>query len=197
MIPNAHYSNVETEEAFADRFPLPYSYLKNYEGLLRARASYRRYQSHLPFYVIYCVGDYTFSPHKVVWMEQQDPASFRAVVVSSLDTAEAQQKLVVPDHKLYFAALGSADEAHYLCGFLNSAPVRAWLGGFLHGKQIATTIFEYMNVPAYDPMNARCIAIADILNEAHSTRANMREPGLLDDNTERLLARHVKAVCTP
>ena len=86
LIPNAHYANVETEKTFADRYPLTYSYLKNYEDLLRKRASYKRYQRHLPFYVIYCVGEYSFSPYKVVWMEQQDPASFRAVVVSSLDT---------------------------------------------------------------------------------------------------------------
>jgi hypothetical protein len=196
LIPNAHYENVETEEAFADRYPLTYSYLKNYEDLLRQRASYKRYQAHLPFYVVYCVGDYSFSPYKVVWMEQQDPASFRSVVVSSLDTGEVQQRLIVPDHKLYFAALESADDAHFLCGFLNSAPVRNWLGGFLLGKQIGTTIFEYMKVPAYDAQNDHYAAISDISKAAHRTRINTHETKLLDDQTEQLLAQHVQAICT-
>lgn len=82
IVPNSHYENVESEENFADSYPLAYSYLKNYEDILRNRSTYKRYQSHLPFYVIYCVGDYSFSPYKVVWMEQQDPAKFRAAVIS-------------------------------------------------------------------------------------------------------------------
>jgi hypothetical protein len=196
LIPNVHYENVETEEVFADQYPLTYSYLKNFEDLLKQRASYRRYQSHLPFYVIYCVGDYSFSPYKVVWMEQQDPASFRATVVSCLDSPEVQQRLIVPDHKLYFAALNTVDEAHYLCGYLNSAPVRTWLGGFLLGKQIGTTIFEYMKVPSYDLTNPHCVAISDISKAAHKERINNLMSDRLDDNTEQLLARNVKAICT-
>jgi N-6 DNA Methylase len=196
LIPNAHYEDVDTEEAFADRYPLTYSYLKNYEDLLKKRSSYKRYQAHLPFYVIYCVGEYSFSPYKVMWMEQQDPASFRAVVVSSTNVAEGRQSLMVPDHKLYFAALDSANEAHYLSGFLNSAPVRTWLGGFLLGKQIGTTIFEYMKVPSYDPKNPHCVAIRDISRAAHAARTGTRETSLLNPRTEALLAQHVKSICT-
>ena len=48
IIPNRHYDSVETEEDFADIYPLAYSYLKNYEDLLRNRSSYKRYQKHLP-----------------------------------------------------------------------------------------------------------------------------------------------------
>ena len=69
IIPNGHYENVKTEEDFADTYLLAYSYLKNYENILRNRSSYKRYQRHLPFYVIYCVGGYSFNPYKFVWME--------------------------------------------------------------------------------------------------------------------------------
>ena len=82
IIPNNHYQNVDNEEDFADKYPLTYSYLKNYESILKNRSSYKRYQTHLPFYVIYCVGNHSFSPYKVAWMEQQDPTTFRAAVVS-------------------------------------------------------------------------------------------------------------------
>ena len=150
IIPNTHYDNLESEESFADTYPLAYSYFKNYEDILKNRSSYKRYQKHLPFYVIYCIGDYSFSPFKVVWMEQQDPKSFRASVVSQHKDSILPNKLIVPDHKLYFSALDSVDEAHYLCGFLNSLSVRTWLGGFLLGKQIGTTIFEYMKAPKFD-----------------------------------------------
>jgi len=92
--------------------------------------------------------------------------------------------------------LDSADEAHFLCGFLNSAPVRTWLGGFLLGKQIGTTIFEHMNVPTYDPANPHCAAIRDISKAAHEARINSPATNFLDDHTEELLARHVEAICT-
>jgi hypothetical protein len=127
-------------------------------------------------------------------MEQQHPPSFRAVVVSSLGTAQTPRKLIIPDHKLYFAALDSADEAHYLCGFLNSAPVRTWLGGFLLGKQIGTTIFEYMSVPAYDPNNPYCVAISNISKIAHSERIYQRSTGLLENDIEQQVEQHVKHI---
>ena len=142
IIPNAHYENVESEENFADTYPLAYSYLKNYEDILSNRSSYKRYQSHLPFYAIYCVGDYSFSPYKVIWMEQQDPASFRAAVLSKDNNSALPNQLVVPDHKLYFASFDTADEAHYLCGFLNSLPYAPGLVDFFLANRL---VLQYLN----------------------------------------------------
>lgn len=195
LVPNAHYDNVESEEDFADRFPLTYSYLKNYEDILSQRSSYKRYQSHLPFYVIYCVGEYSFSQFKVVWMEQQDPSAFRSAVIANTTGGALVNSLIIPDHKLYFTSFDSADEAHYVCGFLNSLPVRTWLGGFLLGKQIGTTIFEFMNVPPYQKSNENCASIAEISRAAHKNRKGSRDKGLLDDRTESALSQYVQAAC--
>jgi len=195
IIPNTHYNNLDSEEDFADTYPLAYSYFKNYEGILKNRSTYKRYQKHLPFYVIYCIGDYSFNPFKVVWMEQQDPKSFRAAVVSQYEDSIIPNKLVVPDHKLYFAALDSEDEAHYLCGFLNSLSVRTWLGGFLLGKQIGTTIFEYMKVPQFDPQNHICSKIAAISKSAHSHRNETKNKKYLESKIEKDLVKLVGMVC--
>lgn len=195
LIPNKHYEKVDTEEDFADEYPLTYSYLKNYEQLLKKRSSYRRYQAHLPFYVIYCVGPYSFAPHKVVWMEQQDPSSFRAAVVSSSADALLPNTLIVPDHKLYFTATDSLDEAHYLCGFLNSSPARTWLGGFLLGKQIGTTVFEYMKVPVFAPESGHCLSIARVSRKAHTTRQGSSTRAYLSDKAESALCEHVRSAC--
>ena len=195
IIPNGHYENVKTEEEFADTFPLTYSYLKNYEDILRNRSSYKRYQRHLPFYVIYCVGDYSFSPYKVVWMEQQAPGAFRASVVHENENCLLPNKLVVPDHKLYFTSFDTAIEAHYLCGFLNSAPVRTWLGGFLLGKQIGTTIFEHMKVPCFDPHNYASKRIAAISESTHKQRRGTKNKNFLEHGQEKDLADCVRKVC--
>ena len=196
IVPNAHYEDVESEEEFADCYPLTYSYLKNYEDILTQRSSYKRYQSHLPFYVIYCVGEYSFSPFKVVWMEQQNPGEFRAAVISSFRDSMLPNSLIIPDHKLYFASFNSAEEAHYVCGFLNSMPVRTWLGGFLSDKQIGTTVFEYMNVPPYNGNDESCVAIAKISRSAHERRAISHGTNFLADEIEAKLSYHVQRVCS-
>lgn len=196
IIPNNHYDNLDSEEDFADSYPLAYSYFKNYEDILRNRSSYKRYQKHLPFYVIYCIGDYSFSPFKVVWMEQQDPKSFRASVISQHTNSVLTNTLITPDHKLYFSSLYSEDEAHYLCGFLNSYSVRTWLGGFLLGKQIGTTIFEHMKVPRFDPKNSKCMEIATISKNAHAYRKDTKNKKYLEPKTEKELVKLVASICS-
>jgi len=195
LVPNQHYENVEKEEDFADKYPLAYSYLRNFEDLLRNRSTYKRYQSHLPFYVIYCVGSYTFSPFKVVWLEQQNPMAFRAAVVGEEPKSTVPNRVIVPDHKLYFASFQSNQEAHYVCGFLNSRPVRTWLGGFLLGKQIGTTVFEFMRVPKFDDRNSHCRKIATLSRDTHSQRDGTRIASLLDDEMEDELASEVITWC--
>jgi hypothetical protein len=195
IIPNFHYKNVESEKDFTDTYPLAYSYFMNYENILRNRSSYKRYQRHLPFYVIYCIGGYSFSPYKVVWMEQQEPGSFRASVVSDNKNSLVPNKCIVPDHKLYFTSLDTVSKAHYLCGFLNSQPVRIWLGGFLLGKQIGTTIFEHMNVPRFDPDNDASLRIASISESAHADRDRTKNKLFLDDEKEEELSELVRNVC--
>jgi len=197
IIPNKHYETTLDEESFADHYPLTYSYFKNYEDLLLARSSYRRYQKHLPFYVIYCVGDYTFMPYKVAWMEQQDPRNFKATVISLQPSSILPNKLLVPDHKLYFASLSSESEAYYLCGFLNARPVRIWLGGFLLGKQIATTIFEYMQVPKFDPTNSIHRRISEIAQNAHGDRVMSYSNVELRDDLETELSNLVMQIASP
>ena len=195
IIPNRHYEEVEEEEAFADRCPLAYSYLKNYEDILKKRATYRRYQAHLPFYVIYCVGEYSFARYKVAWMEQQNPAEFRTCVISNDRTSATPNRMIVPDHKLYFAGFDTADEAHYLCGFLNSRPVRTWLGGFLLGKQIGTSIFEYMNVPRYDAYKAECQGVAEVSRVQHGRRGRCTDNSFMEGALEDRLDALVKSLC--
>jgi len=196
LIPNPHYDDVLNEDDFAERYPLAYSYLMRYDSILSNRSSYKRYQSHLPQYVIYCVGDYSFLPHKVVWMEQQNPGQFRAAVIGSVADALLPNRVLVPDHKLYFVGLDSEQEAHYLCGFLNSRPVRTWLGGFLLDKQIGTSIFQYMKVPVFVASHPLHERIAHISKLAHSEREGSTITDELSLELEMELAECVKSICS-
>ncbi len=128
-------------------------------------------------------------------MEQQSPGSFRAAVVSDDKSSLVQNKIIIPDHKIYFTSFNTATEAHYLCGFLNSLPVRIWLGGFLLGKQIGTSIFEYMNVPQFNPDNDVSRLIAAISESAHADRDETRNISFLENEKEEELAEYVRIVC--
>ncbi len=65
LVPNRRYNELEPEVDFGSRYPRAYEYLRRNRDLLERRATYKRYQHHLPFYAIYDVGPYTFSPFKV------------------------------------------------------------------------------------------------------------------------------------
>jgi hypothetical protein len=42
LIPNKYYEDVDAEDTFADKYPLTYSYLKNYEAILKQRSTYKK-----------------------------------------------------------------------------------------------------------------------------------------------------------
>lgn len=177
LVPNVHYDRIPDEDEFRRLYPLAYRYFARNRDLLLARSTYRRYLRGKPFYAIYDVGDYTFSPFKVVWMEQQNPLQFRTAVIGSLPESVTRHRLIVPDHKLYMLSLDDEDEAHYVCGVLNSRHLRRILGGFLVGKQIGTSIFRYVGVPKYDADDARQVEISELSRNAHITRGRSRDKG--------------------
>jgi len=194
IVPNRHYAKFETEEEFAEKYPATYSYLLNYADMLSKRSTYKRYQSGLPIYSIFCVGDYSFQPYKVVWLEQQNPNAFRAAVVTEAADSIVPNKVIVPDHKVYLASVDNLDEAHYICAFLNSHPVRTWLGGFLIGKQIGTAIFEYMHVPRYNAQDPDHQRLVEVSVAAHEERLGTKSKKYLLEELERELERLVRKI---
>lgn len=195
IIPNRHYAKFETEDEFAEKYPAAYSYLRNYDDLLSERSTYKRYQRGLlPAYSIFCVGEYSFRPYKVVWPEQQNPNLFRAAVVTEATNSIVPNKVIVPDHKVYFASVENLEEAHYLCAFLNSYPVRTWLGGFLIGKQIGTAVFEYMYVPRYNAQDPDHQRLAEISVVAHRERQGTKSQKFLSEKLEQEAERLVRKI---
>lgn len=135
-------------------------YFRLYKTQLEARSSYRRYHVARngkelgPYYSLWNVGPYTFTSHKVAWREVQDPQQFYASYIGPKQDPFLGEIPVIPDHKLYFVPCETAEEAHYLCGFLNSLAVRAFIVGYVIDTQIATHITEYISIPSYDPANS-------------------------------------------
>jgi hypothetical protein len=194
IVPNSHYENVLTEDEFKNSYAAAWEYFDRNRRRLKKRSTYKRYQSHLPFYVIYDVGPYSFSRFKVVWMEQQNPREFRATVISTSLTTLGTNKIIVPYHKLYMLSLDNENEAHYVCAVLNSRHMRRILGGFLVGKQIGTAIFRYTSVRPYDSSNRMHAELAAISKRAHRSRANARNTDDLAAEQQNRLDQLVLAI---
>ena len=109
------------EDRMRRDYPRTYAYLKQFEPLLRPRAAYRRYQGRQPFYSMYNVGPYTLSAAKVIWRRMD--RRIRAAVVETIDDPHLGPRPVVPQETCVLIACACGDEAHYLCGLLNSSLV--------------------------------------------------------------------------
>jgi len=73
-------------------------------------------------------------------------------------------KTVLPDHKLTLCAVGSKDEAHYLCAVLNSSLSAFAVNCFAIQTQMSTNVLDYLNVIKYDPKDRIHVELAALLD---------------------------------
>ncbi|MBI2918051.1 MAG: N-6 DNA methylase [Chloroflexi bacterium] len=100
-------------------YPKAYAYLKRFDEVLWARkdrGSRGLMEKGAPFYSMFGVSEHTLAEYKVVWREVGEEAD--AAV------AESDGKVAMPDHTLVAVSCGGRQEAHYVCGMVNSSPFR-------------------------------------------------------------------------
>ncbi len=160
-------------EKLQEHYPHTYGYLKRFESVLRSRRSRGvsdMIKSGAPFYTMFAVGDYTFSPWKVVWRYIAN--DFILAVVSSKN-----DELIIPDHRLIFVPFSNDEEAHYFCATANSSPIRFCVRGFMIETQIAPHVIGKIRVPHFDPKNSVHVQLAALSRQAHEAvqRENIEE----------------------
>jgi hypothetical protein len=159
------------EEATVQRrWPKTWAYLKHFEKPLRERSGFKRYFTRQdkrgaavetgPFYSLFNVGGYTFAPWKVVWRGEV-AASLVAAVVST-----SSNKVVVPDQTAYMTAFNAQEDAHFLCGIMNSAPVRLVYAMQAY-KHVSMSFVQNLNVPHFDPTNLIHCHLVALSQRAH------------------------------
>jgi hypothetical protein len=182
IVPNRVITSIPPVEEFRRNHPEAYRYFhrlnqREYRGtpLLESRSTWRTRMeaTGAPFYAIYNVGEYTFSPYKVVWAEMAQ-SLVAAVVTQENLPYEIENKLIIPDHKVYFAPVDDEEAAHFLCAMLNSEPVRIFVNSFTVKIQVGT-IFRHLHLPPYDPDNEHHQRLAQLSKSAH-------EVGLTEDS---------------
>ena len=72
------------------------------------------------------------------------------------------EKLVTPDHKVYYVPLDTEQEAAYLAGVLNAPLVAQAIAAYLPVLSAGTNVVEHLAVPPYNHRNADHIAISQL-----------------------------------
>jgi hypothetical protein len=146
-----------------------FDFLSLFETELRARRGLRALlRSGAPWWSMFGVGAYTLAEHKVVWKDQA--SDFAAAVMPTADP------LPLPNHKVILVACESDQEAHYLCGALNSTPVRLFVAAYAVETQISTHTVKYIHVPKFDQNLAEHVALTTASRAAHAAVGEGEEP---------------------
>lgn len=152
-----------------ERFPRAHAYLHGYASALLRRGIYRKHLQGAPAYACYDIGPYSFAPTKVVWKALA--AGIQACVVHSAD-----ERPIVPDHNVVLVALADPDEAHFLCGVLNSAQVTRFADAYT-GWFYSTHLLQTLAVPQYNPGSETHLRIAALSRAAHAEPSPLGSSG--------------------
>jgi len=158
---------------------LTYSFLQRFREELEKRSSYRRFQPKQPFWSLWSTGAYTFSPYKVVWREMGGGAFAAAYIATHVDPVLGE-KVVVPDHKLYFVPLESEEEAAYLAGILNAPVVAHAVSSYAAQLSLGVSVVEYLDIPEFNGVNPTHASISHLAKEI-TIRGNAATPDELKE----------------
>ncbi|RZN43497.1 MAG: hypothetical protein EFT35_01175 [Methanophagales archaeon ANME-1-THS] len=151
-------------------FPKTYAYLKRFEDAIRKRSSgvVRQLMEKGPFYSMYAVGEYTFSPYKAVW--NQMGSKLNACVISSANDEFLGEKMILPEHVLAFVSTDNENEAHFICAVLNSSIVDLAIRSIAGGTKSFGTpkiIEETIRIPKFDTRSELHRRLAELSKKAH------------------------------
>ncbi|MDZ5759863.1 hypothetical protein RAK27_14470 [Carnobacterium maltaromaticum] len=106
------------------------------------------------FYSLSKIGDYTYSPYRVVF---RDNSKWAAAVSSRIDTPWEEAMLPIPaKHAPYISKTKKGrdiqeDEAHYVCAILNSPVVESYMLSTFSTRSISIDL--KIKIPIYDKTN--------------------------------------------
>lgn len=164
------------ESWMTSRFPLTYAYLRQFKDILLSRGSkvVRELAQKTEFYAMYGIGEYTFAKYRVVWKRMA--SKMASVVLSRLRTPFGLKTAISTDTTSIFS-VENEEEAHYLCGILNSKVVDEYIRSFSSaGRGFgAPSVMSNLAIPKFNSDNKIHKKIAELSQRAHSLVAQGKE----------------------
>jgi SAM-dependent methyltransferase len=178
-IPTAHILVVQdpqrrmgyAESWLESHYPHTYTYLSQFEGILRQRPTLKRYfKADAPFYSMFDVGDYSFAPYKVLWH------GFGKRTMAAAVVGGVEGKAIMSNQAMHpFIGLENEDEAHYLAACLNSIPFDYAVISHTQsgGKSFAqAAILKQLYIPKFQAEDGLHQALAKLSREAHAGKVH-------------------------
>ena len=173
IIPYTEDGKVISKKDLKINFENTYNYFYNkaneFEDILKNRGIVKKHFSSQtskenPEYVLYDIGQYTFSKYKVVWKALA--SGMIATVVS-----DKNGKIVIPDHNVVMIPVQDEEEAYYIAGILNSDIVTKFVNAYISWF-FSTHILENINIPAYDTSDKNHKKVVELSKKAHLLARN-------------------------
>lgn len=144
-----------------------YEYLQEMKEDLNTRSSSWVNSDDKPFYSIFGIGEYTFTPYRVIWTAMGYSPEF--CVVSDVEDELLGTKPILPDNPIGYVPAQSKEEAHYICGILNSTPVFDYFDARADDSKWEVSIgrVNEVPIPQYNPDSSIHAAIARLSEEIH------------------------------
>ena len=104
--------------------------------------------------LVYLYSLYTFAPYKVLWKEMSG-GEFCAAYIGNAEDPIIGNKVVIPDHKLYFVPIKTEEEAAFVVGVLNAPDIANAISAYGSQLSLGVSVVEYLRIPKFDPDNSR------------------------------------------
>lgn len=166
--PKVDTKNAIPEEQLKEKYPLTYNFLYTFHAQLIQRKEFKRWNEKGPFYELYRIGPYTFSPYKVIWQHTGLNMKMKACVLS------ANEEKIMIDQKIIFVPFDSEDEAYYFCAIINSDIVFRFLNAYLM-LDASTHILEHLAIPKFDSTDIIHLELVKISKICHQLAKNVDE----------------------
>jgi len=176
ILPYSKDGKLIDEIRLRTNFPRAYTYLTKFRyNLLNINAkSTKRIRERKAFYAMFGVNKRTFSKYKVVWGYMGN--DIFSAVVSEIKTPMNYKKSI-PLYTTCFIPTDNESEAHYLCAFVNSRPVRDFIKSFsAAGRGFGTpSVMEHVGIPKFDPTNPLHQKLSEISKNCHKLKADGKD----------------------
>jgi hypothetical protein len=161
-----------TESIMKVKFPKTYKYFLEFKKDLEERSLYKLAGKDKIWYGLYVnIGDYTFTPYKVVWKniagKISGKAEFSATVLTPANDKFLGVKVIIPNVKLMLIPFEDESEAYYVCSVLNSSVVQLIVSSYVIETGISTHITKNVYIPKFNPKNKLHIKLSDLSKKAH------------------------------
>ena len=190
------------EQWMSSHLPLTFAYLTHFKDVLIKRASYQKYfhkeikkdnkvikrEPIAPFYSMYNISEESFAKYRVVWKRMA--SKMATVVLSRLRTPFGLKTAVSTDTTSFFA-VKDEEEAHYLCGILNSKVVDEYIRSFSSaGRGFGSpSVMSHLAIPQFNSNNKIHMKISELSQKAHDVVVQGKEIEKLQNEINQVVER--------